>query len=148
MPSFCLVCIYEMLVQRIVEQTDRNSHQREVQVVVATAQMLQQGNAADVQQIGECGYQKKSEKQPVFLVLKNEYAIRLEIEQDADDGGQEIGHDIGMVEFQKMFENVKKQVINEQPKERVQDGREYKPDKLRREYLSNKYLEFLYHLKN
>ena len=123
MPSLGSVRIDEMLVQDVVQDADWNSHQREVQVVIVTANIFQQGDAADVQQVRERGDHQKAEEQFVVLVLENKYAVGLEIEQDTDDCSQEVGHHVGMGYLEQMLENVEKQIIDKQPEERVQDGR-------------------------
>lgn len=119
-----------MLVEKVVEQTYRNGHQREVEIVVRTSQMLHQSYAADVQQIRERGDYQESEYQSPILVVENQSPVCLEIEQDAYNGGQEVGYDVGVVEFEQMFEDEEKQIIDKQSERRIQCSHEHKADKL------------------
>lgn len=105
MPSFGFVRIDEMLVQNVVEQADRYCHQCDIQVVVAASEIFQQGNATNVQQVGERGDHQESEEQFVVLVLEHQNAVCLEVEQDADDCGQEIGDDVGVVDLEQVLKN-------------------------------------------
>ncbi len=110
--------------------------------------MLQQCDAANVQQISERSDHEKPEYQPVVLVFEHQGPIRLEIEKDADNRGQQIGYDVGMVEFAEMLKKEEKHVIDKQSKCRVQYRGEYEPDELRGENPSHKLFELLYHCKN
>lgn len=110
--------------------------------------MLQQGDAANIQQIGERSDHEEPEDQPIVLVLEYQCPICLEIEKNADNRGQQIGYDIGMVEFAEMLKKEEKHVIDKQPKGCVQYRGEYEPDELRGENPSHKLFEFLYHCKN
>ena len=72
--------------------------------------MLQQRNATNVQQVSERGDHQKTEEQFVVLVFEHQNAVGLEVEQDADDGGQEIGDDIRMVDFEQMLKDEQEHV--------------------------------------
>lgn len=95
------------------------------------AKMFQQGDSTDVEKVSECCDGKEAENQLVVLVLKHQDAISLEIEQDADNSGDEVGNDVGVVEFEEMFEDKEKDIVDEQAKGRVQHGYQHKPDELR-----------------
>ena len=96
-----------------------------------TAKVFQQGNPAYIEEIGECCDRQKSEDQFVVFVLEDENSVSFEIEENADDGGDEVGDDVGVVELEQVFENKEKQIIDEQAEGRIQHGHQHKPDKLR-----------------
>lgn len=93
--------------------------------------MLQQGNPPDIEEISEGGDCQKSENKLVVFVLEDEDPVCFEIEQDADDGSDEVGDNVSVVEFEQVFEDEEKQVIDEQAESRVQYGHQHKPDELR-----------------
>ena len=93
--------------------------------------MLQQGNSPDVEQIGERRDRQESEDQFVVFVLEDENPVRFEIEENADNGGDEVGDDIGVVKLEQVFEDEEKQIIDEQAEGRIQHGHQHEPDKLR-----------------
>ena len=102
----------ENLIENIIEHAYRNCHQREIKVVVRASQMFQKSDAADIQQIGEGGNHQKTEYQSVVLVLKDQCAVRLEIEQDTHNGCQQIGNHVGIFQVKKIFENEKEHIID------------------------------------
>ena len=59
------------------------------------------------------------------------FELSLEIKQNADDGGDEVGDNVGAVEMEEMFEDEEKQIIDEQAEGRIQHSHQHKPDKLR-----------------
>ena len=93
--------------------------------------MLQQGNSPDVEQIGERRDRQESEDQFVVFVLEHQNTVCLEIKQNADDGGDEIGYDVCVAELEQVFEDEEKQIINEQTESCVQHGHQHKTDELR-----------------
>ena len=93
--------------------------------------MFQQGNTPDIEEIGEGGNGQKTENKLVVFVLENENPVCFEIEQDADDGGDEVGDDVGVVELEQVFKDEEKHIIDEQAEGRVQHGHQHKPDELR-----------------
>jgi hypothetical protein len=94
------------------------------------AQVLQKRNAADIDEIGESGHRQKPEQQGIVFVLEDQNPIRLEVEQDADNGRDEIGDNIRMAESEQMLEDEKENIVDEQPERRVQHGDQHKADKL------------------
>jgi hypothetical protein len=119
-PRFPL--INENAVQHIIQQSDRDGHDGEVQVVVAATEMFQQGDPTNVEEIGESGHRQEPENQLVVFVLENEDPVSLEIEQDADDGGDEVGNNVGVIELEQMLEDKEKDIVDEQAEGRVQHG--------------------------
>lgn len=117
-------------VQYVIQQADWHSHDGEVQVVVMAAKMFQQGDSTDVEKVCECCDGKEAENQFVVLVLEHQDAISLEVEEDADNSGDEVGNDVGVVEFEEVFEDKEKDIVDEQAKGRVQHGYQHKPDEL------------------
>ncbi len=93
--------------------------------------MLQQGNSPDVEEIGERCDRQESEDQFVVLVLEHQNTVSLEVKQNADDGGDEVGDDIGVVELEQVLKDEEKQIIDEQTEGRIQHGHQHEPDKLR-----------------
>ena len=96
--EFGSLLIYEKPIEDVIEQSYRDGHDGEVEIVVLTSKMLQQRNPPYVYQIGKCGYQQKSEQQFVIPVFEDQYPISLEVEQDADNRREEVGDNIGAVE--------------------------------------------------
>ena len=94
------------------------------------AEVFQQGDSPDVEKVCECCDGKEAENQFVVLVLEHQDAISLEIEEDADDGGDEVGYDVCVIELEQMFEDKEKQIIDEQAEGRIQHGHQHEPDKL------------------
>ena len=81
--------------------------------------MFQQGNTPDIEEIGEGGNGQKTEYKLVVFILENEDAVCLEIEQDADDGSDEVRNNVGVVELEQVFKDEKKHIIDEQAEGRV-----------------------------
>lgn len=129
--EFGFLLVHKNAVEDVVHESDRDGHHGQVEVVVAAAKILQQADSPDIEQIREKGHSQESEQQFVVLVLEDQHAVRLEIEQNADDGCQEIGNHVGMVEFEQMLEDEQEDVIDEQPECRVQHGNQHEPDELR-----------------
>ena len=95
------------------------------------AQMLQQGDSTNVEEIGESGNRQEPENQLVVFVLENEDPVSLEIEQDADNGGDKVGNDVGVIELEQMLEDEEKDIVDEQAEGRIQHGHQHKADELR-----------------
>ena len=119
-PRFPL--INENAVQHIIQQADRDGHDGEVQVVVAATEMFQQGDATDVEEVSESGHCQEPENQLVVFVLENEDPVSLEIEQNADDGSDKVGNNVGVIELEQMLEDKEKDIVDEQAEGRVQHG--------------------------
>lgn len=128
--EFGSLLIYEKPIEHVIEQSYRDGHDGEVEIVVLTSKMLQQRNPPYVYQIGKCGYQQKSEQQFVIPVFEDQYPISLEVEQDADNRREEVGDNIGAVEQKQMFEDKQEDIVDEQTERRVQCGDQYKPYEL------------------
>lgn len=88
--------------------------------------MLQQGDAADVDKVRERGDGKEPEQKPVVLVFEHQNPVCLEIEQDAENSGQEIGNNVGVVEFEQIFEDEKEKIVYKQPHCGIQNGNQHK----------------------
>ena len=95
------------------------------------SEMFQQGDTPDIEEVGEGGNRQKPKNQLVVFVLENENAVCFEIEQNADDGGDKVGNNVGVVELEQMFKDEEKHIIDEQAEGRVQHGHQHKPDELR-----------------
>ena len=93
--------------------------------------MFQQGNTSDIEEIGKRCDRQESEDQFVVLVLEHQNTVSLEVKQNADDGGDEVGDDIGVVELEQVLKDEEKQIIDEQTEGRIQHGHQHEPDKLR-----------------
>lgn len=93
--------------------------------------MFQQGNSPYIKEVGECCDRQESEDQFVVFVLEDENPVSFEIEEDADDGGDEVGDDVCVIELEQMLEDKEKQIIDEQAEGRIQHGHQHEPDKLR-----------------
>jgi len=123
--------IHECAIQYIIQQSHGHRHHGKIEVVVAAAEIFQQANAPDINKVSEKSHGQKAEQQLVILVLKHQDPVCLEIEQDADDSGQEVRHDVRMRDFQKVFKDEEKDIVDEQSEQCVQDGHQHKPDELR-----------------
>ena len=69
------------------------------------AEVFQQGNSPYIKEVGECCDRQESEDQFVVLVLEHQNTVSLEVKQNADDGGDEVGDDIGVVELEQVFKD-------------------------------------------
>ena len=107
------------------------------------AEVFQQGDSPDVEKVCECCDGKEAENQFVVLVLEHQNTVSLEVKQNADDGGDEVGDDIGVVELEQVLKDEEKQIINEQAESRVQHSHHYKPDEL---WLKISFQKSLYHV--
>ena len=107
------------------------------------AEVFQQGDSPNVEKVGKCCDRQKSEDQFVVFVLEDENPVRFEIEENADNGGDEVGDDIGVVKLEQVFEDEEKQIINEQAESRVQHSHHNKPDEL---WLKISFQKSLYHV--
>ena len=83
------------------------------------AEVFQQGNSPYIKEVGECCDRQESEDQFVVLVLEHQNTVSLEVKQNADDGGDEVGDDIGVVELEQVFKDEEKHIIDEQAEGRV-----------------------------
>ncbi len=95
------------------------------------AEVFQQGDSPDVEEVGERCDRQESENQFVVFVLEDENPVSFEIEENADDGGDEVGDDVCVIELEQMLEDKEKQIIDEQAEGRIQHGHQHEPDKLR-----------------
>ena len=95
------------------------------------AEVFQQGNSPYIKEVGECCDRQESEDQFVVLVLEHQNTVSLEVKQNADDGGDEVGDDVCVIELEQMLEDKEKQIIDEQAEGRIQHGHQHEPDKLR-----------------
>lgn len=84
--------------------------------------MFQQGDATDVEEVSESGHCQEPENQLVVFVLENEDPVSLEIEQNADDGSDKVGNNVGVIELEQMLEDKEKDIVDEQAEGRVQHG--------------------------
>ena len=74
--------------------------------------MFQQGDSPDVEEVGERCDGKEPENKLVVLVFEHQNAVCLEIEQNADDGGDKVGDDVSAVEMEEMLEDEEEQVVD------------------------------------
>ncbi len=77
------------------------------------AEVFQQGDSPDVEEVGERCDRQESENQFVVFVLEDENPVSFEIEENADDGGDEVGDDVCVIELEQMREDKEKQIIDE-----------------------------------
>ena len=87
-----------------------------------TSEMFQQGDTPDIEEVGEGGDCQESKNQLVVFILENENSVCFEIEQNADDSGDEVGNNVGVVELEQVFKDEEKHIIDEQAEGRVQHG--------------------------